>query len=218
MANSMSALKQKFESLSSRERHIVIVLGLVMAVFLLDRVLISPLQESNKKARQQINALTSQLNAQNAQIKSLAGGTDLNDQYLPLRQKIEGLQRSVMQIDNQIDLMTADMIPPRKMTEVLERVLRENTRLTLLKVSTIPVEKVTAGSTDGSDNAGLFRHGVEIELQGGYFEALEYLQSVEALPWKVIWQEMDYNVESYPEASIKLKLNTLSRHAGWIGA
>ena len=217
MATRMSTLKQKFESLSSRERNIIIVLGLVVVIFLLDQMLISPLQESNKKARQQLNALTSQLNSQNAQIKSLAGGTDLNDQYLPLRQRIEGLQRSIKLLDNQIALMTADMIPPRKMTEVLERVLRENTRLTLLKVSTIPVEKVTAGSTAGSNNAGLFRHGVEIDLQGSYFETLEYLQSVEALPWKVIWQEMDYKVENYPEAIIQLKLNTLSTHAGWIG-
>lgn len=220
MTGKLDELKQKFAGLSARERNIVMVLALVLIVFIFDLLLISPIQESNKKTMQKINAMASQMSNQSEAI-NLKSGTGGQDPNFALRQKLEALQRSLQLLDDEIDSLTTDMIPPRQMTEVLERVLHENTRLTLLNVNTLPSEKVTAAGQAVSGSRvshSLYRHTVEIELEGGYFDTLKYLQVIEALPWKVFWRELDYRVEGYPKAKIRLRLNTLSTHASWIGA
>ncbi len=218
MSAGLQQLKRKFANLSTRERNIIIILALVLIVFIFDQLLISPLQENNKITRQKINAMASQMSEQSAQTGLLSGAKD--DPNFALKQKLESLQRTLVSLDNEIGQVSSEMIPPRKMTEILEQLLRENTRLVLVNVNTLPSEKVTMnGQADSSTSGrhGLFRHTVEIELQGGYFDTLRYLQAIEALPWKVFWRELDYRVEEYPKASIRLRLNTLSTHASWIG-
>jgi hypothetical protein len=65
----------------------------------------------------------------------------------------------------------------------------------------------------------LYRHGLVLQLEGGYFDLLQYLQAVHASGWKLNWDSLDYRVgEAGPgRAKISLKLFTLSRKAGWVG-
>ena len=65
----------------------------------------------------------------------------------------------------------------------------------------------------------LYRHGVRLTLEGGYFELIAYLQAVQASGWRLHWQQLDYQVDAggSGRASIRLELYTLSRQAGWVG-
>ena len=63
----------------------------------------------------------------------------------------------------------------------------------------------------------LYQHGVEMLLEGEYFQTLRYLKALEELPWQVLWGELEYGVQDYPRASIRLQINTLSTDSGWIG-
>ncbi|NOZ53973.1 MAG: hypothetical protein GXP08_12740 [Gammaproteobacteria bacterium] len=66
-------------------------------------------------------------------------------------------------------------------------------------------------------SAGIFRHGIEIEFYGDFKSTLSYLQAVEALPWRFYWDEVNYSVEEYPRALVKVTLYTLSLDRGWLG-
>ena len=83
-----------------------------------------------------------------------------------------------------------------------------------------------AGSTSVSTPASageapltLYKQGLRLSLEGGYFDLLSYLQAIQASGWRLHWDSLDYQVgkEAGAPATITLVLYTLSREAGWIG-
>ena len=63
----------------------------------------------------------------------------------------------------------------------------------------------------------VYKHGMRVELRGGYMDILRYLKSLEALPWKVFWGQAVLKTEKYPDSRLDLLIYTLSTHEGWIG-
>lgn len=62
----------------------------------------------------------------------------------------------------------------------------------------------------------LYRHGVEITLQGGYADMLDYMAALEAMPSQLFWTKAKLEAEDYPRARLTLVLYTLSLDQKWI--
>jgi len=62
----------------------------------------------------------------------------------------------------------------------------------------------------------LYRHGVEVVLQGSYVDMVNYMEALEAMPTRVFWGKASMSVERYPHASLTLTLYTLSLDNKWI--
>ncbi len=67
-------------------------------------------------------------------------------------------------------------------------------------------------------HVGVYKHTVVLALEGSYFNVITYLKSLENLPWKIYWHELDYSVTDYPKAEVLLEVYTLSTEEGFIGA
>nr|WP_298164759.1 type II secretion system protein GspM [uncultured Pseudomonas sp.] len=131
----------------------------------------------------------------------------------------------------QIDAHTDALITPEKMKALLEDLLRAQPGLRLVGLNSFsePVQLPTttpaasaagtAAPTAAAQPVTLYRHGVRLQLEGGYFDLLAYLQAIQGSAWSLNWDSLDYQVgEAGPaRASISLQLYTLSRHAGWVG-
>lgn len=63
-------------------------------------------------------------------------------------------------------------------------------------------------------NIGVFKHAVVIQLEGSYFDVIDYLSALESLSWKFYWSELDYRVVNYPKAIVTLEVYTLSTGVG----
>jgi MSHA biogenesis protein MshJ len=46
---------------------------------------------------------------------------------------------------------------------------------------------------------------------------VNYLETIEALPWRLFWDRIEVETLEYPQASIRLRAYTLSFAEGWIG-
>lgn len=109
------------------------------------------------------------------------------------------------------------------MAQVLEQLLARTSRMTLHALRTLPPESVTpsdarpATATPEAPAAQIYKHGVELELGGTYLETLNFLQAVEALPWRFFWDRIEFTVQAHPEGRVKLTLYTLGLQEGWIG-
>lgn len=57
---------------------------------------------------------------------------------------------------------------------------------------------------------GVYKHSVELSIEGGYFAVLDYLKALENMPWQFYWEGMDYVVDDYPNAKVTLEVFTLS--------
>lgn len=62
----------------------------------------------------------------------------------------------------------------------------------------------------------LYRHGVEIVLQGSYLDMIQYMQGLEALPVQLFWGGARLDAEQWPQARLTLTLYTLSMDEKWM--
>src|SRR5476649_773424 len=62
----------------------------------------------------------------------------------------------------------------------------------------------------------LYRHGVEIELQGNYLDMVNYMSALEALPQQLFWGSAKLDAEQYPQAKLTLTLYTMSLDDQWM--
>jgi MSHA biogenesis protein MshJ len=62
----------------------------------------------------------------------------------------------------------------------------------------------------------LYRHGVEIVLQGSYLDMVNYMEALEALPSQLFWGKAKLDAGQYPNSRLTLTLYTLSLDAKWM--
>ena len=74
------------------------------------------------------------------------------------------------------------------------------------------------GSAQGGQagNPTLYRHGVELVLEGSFADVLQYLRDVEALPQRVLWGSVSLKVEQHPRCVLTLRAYTISRDRHWL--
>ena len=69
---------------------------------------------------------------------------------------------------------------------------------------------------ENNEEPDIYRHVLEIELVGKYADMRGYMQTLEQLDWKLIWDEIEVIGEEYPIITLKLVLSTLSTRKEWI--
>lgn len=62
----------------------------------------------------------------------------------------------------------------------------------------------------------LYRHGVEIVLQGSYPDMIQYMDALQALPDQLFWGKAKLDAGQYPAARLTLTLYTLSLDTKWM--
>lgn len=62
----------------------------------------------------------------------------------------------------------------------------------------------------------LYRHGVEMVLQGSYPDMVAYMEALERLPVQLFWGKAQLDARSYPDAKLTLTLYTLSLDDKWL--
>lgn len=99
------------------------------------------------------------------------------------------------------------------MASALRDMLKEHDNLKLLKLETLAPKGF--GDKD-KELSWLYRHTLIITLQGDYFSTLKYLKALEALPWRIHWDYIDYKVKDYPTAETRIQIYTLSFEQDWL--
>lgn len=226
----MNNLLQRWLLLAPREQWLTYAGAMALVGMLYMLVLGDPLTQ--RGAQQQALQRSAEARQQAAQV----GLADLQaqlaaDPNLPYRSALLAAQAGGEQLIGEIDRDTAGLMPAAKMRGVLEELLRTQANLRLLSLHSFsePLQlpataTATAPATDSPASAGeapltLYKQGLRLSLEGGYFDLLSYLQAIQASGWRLHWDSLDYQVgkEAGAPATITLVLYTLSREAGWIG-
>jgi MSHA biogenesis protein MshJ len=120
---------------------------------------------------------------------------------------------------------------------LLDGILKQSTGLRLVSLKSLPVTSLNepiavqgkqsaeknnvpaAVSESGKSEAaadGIFKHGVEIVVQGGYLDMMHYMASLQETPWQLFWGKAELSVDEYPKITLKLTLFTLSLDKRWL--
>jgi len=66
-----------------------------------------------------------------------------------------------------------------------------------------------------ADNRHVYKHGVQVVVEGGYLDLLDYVARLEKQPWQVYWGRAVMTAD-YPKAQVELTLYTLSLDKAWL--
>ena len=213
-------LADKFDALALRERYLVAVA--LIGVVLLGgwAMIVDPELARARIAERAIVNQRSQLAALAAQTQALQA-PDKNPEALAGAELAE-LKRQLSALNARFAALEGELVPPERMAGLLEELLGRKRGLHLLGLRTLPAASVlepkAAGVEAGAAGqaAGLYKHGVEIRLEGGYAELTEYLAQLEKSPQKLLWSSVTLSAEAYPKLVLTLTVYTLSLDRTWL--
>ena len=203
-----AALLARFDKYSLRERALVALAILAAVIGLWDLLLMQPL-------RTQRNALTQELTTYNETIGS-SQEADQADPHRAAIMRVSELQTQSQAIDAQLTSSAAGFVPAPKMVEVVHDVLSRQHGLKLISIRNLPMASLVPPAAETPGTAP-YVHPIELVIEGEYGEVLNYLQALEALPWRFRWKTLDLTTTQYPVNRVRIELSTLSMDKTWLG-
>ncbi|MGI2066991.1 MSHA biogenesis protein MshJ [Shewanella sp. MF08487] len=212
MKQKLTHLGQQFNALSRRER--VLIATAVLAVLgMLSYLPLESIWKTHASISQQLKVLE-QENSISAQQVDLYQQRLALDPNLDYQQRLAIVEQQNQDLDSQLDEQMVAMVPADYMPELLSNLLGQVQGIKLIKFMSIAPIPLLAVGEDKKLN--LYSHGIRLSLEGDYFSVLRFVEAVEAMPDKLYWKRLDYNVAQYPLATIEIELYTLSINKDFI--
>ena len=212
---------KKINALSLRERILLFITLLGAVYFLWEILIFDQLLGSKEKINYNIQAMQEQVAKLHVQMASVSK-TIRTDPYKDLKEKIKTLKKENKKFEDDISHLTAQLIPPKEMTELLHKILSEDDELTLIRVENLAEKPMFTDKQEVDEETiqrlQIYKHGLEIEFISDYFTTKRFLEKLEALPWELLWDELHYEVKEYPKAVVRVVIYTLSLQKAWIEA
>jgi MSHA biogenesis protein MshJ len=209
----LNKVQERFESLTSREKIIVVTTLLVALWSGWDSIFYQPLKTKQKSLQQELVNLNSQIDSQRETATLLQNSVNVDPDAENLK-KLAELKNQFTRLQEQVMLGDKKFVPPKLMAKALSDMLKQNGQLKIIKLESLPPTTLLASK---QQNQPIYKHGLVITFTGNYADTLKYLLTLEALPWAIVWDSLDYQVKNYPLAEITLRAVTLSFEKGWLG-
>jgi len=219
MKQQWQSISAKVAALSQRER--IMILGAVLAMIwvLFDTLMIAPALKQQKLYRQEISVKQEEIGKmlieQNALIQ-----VGKNDPDALRKAQLGELQRKVAQMDAELRATQSELVPPDKMAKVLKSVLQQDRQVKLLSLTSLPASALFGDATGNHGKNtpafGIYKHGFEIVVEGGYLDLMRYVTALESSPWRMLWGEVQLQAGEPPRSVLKLTLYTLSLDQAWL--
>ena len=231
----MNAVRQQWEQLAgryaamSRREKLLVATALIVVPLLAGEMLILEGQRTRNAT------LAGSIEQQSA------SATEMQTQVLLLQQQLQvdpdarakaeiaALMAEQQMLEKDLLAVGQSLVPPEQMNELLDQLLARHRGLRLVSLKTMKPQSVMGEpEKDGAAAAAprkeqvadqrfdLYRHGVEIRIEGSFAELQAYLVQLEELKERLLWGYLQYEVGEYPKAEMSLMVYTLSADRTWL--
>ena len=184
----------------------------------------NPLQQQQQRSTAELEQQRQRLDEIDAKTKILVSRYT-NDPDARVNQKLENLRSQITTLDERIDAAAEALIDPPQMALVLEQLLNRENVLRLMRLETLPPKALNEEAAEQDEKGDLltntlpnvYEHGFVVEFEGDYRSTVRYLHALEELPWRFFWDGVEFHVNDYPLATVRLHMHTLSLSEAWIG-
>lgn len=219
MASQIERARHWYDGLQSRER--LLLLGAVLACLLVfwDTWWRQPQATALQRLTKQQASLQAELKGYELALKALDEATGgETDPAVVARNRLAELQQEMQSFEETARSLTSSgVISASEMAAALREILEANQHLKLVSLRNLRAEPVLSPGRQTGAGAQVYRHSVELRLEGRYLHTLSYMQALESLSWRLIWDELDIRMKEYPNAEIRLVISTLSLQPGVLG-
>ncbi|NJN51950.1 MAG: hypothetical protein HC809_09430, partial [Gammaproteobacteria bacterium] len=167
------------------------------------------LEQATREVSQLAQRITAETNAHVALRRA-----QLDDPNGALVRERASLEQEIAALDSRLEATVGRFVPPTQVPKLLESVVARHQGVELVRVKSLAAEPVRVREDMAP---ALFRHPLQVELEGGYFEVQSYLADLESSNWKFAWRTLDYQVAEYPRAKVLIEIETLSPDRNWLG-
>ncbi|HZP93785.1 MAG TPA: hypothetical protein VFB20_13000 [Burkholderiales bacterium] len=203
----------RIDAATLRERVMMFAAAALVLITVMHSLFIEPeLREQRRLSAQQVERQEQSTKLQ-AELQKLALARR-EDPNIEARKRIDALQAELGQLNAAIAEEQKKFTSPDQMRAVLEEVLGQNRRLRLMDLKTLPAAPL-AESKAGADKL-IYRHGLELTLNGTYLDLLSYLTALEKISAQMYWGSMELSVAEYPTVTLKLVVYTVSLNRAWM--
>lgn len=223
----------RFNRMQRRER-LLIALALIVGVALVGYTLaIEPQVNRWQQNKRLVTEQNNQLITLKAQL--LALNDPRRDPEVMGQAQLATLKTHIERVGQELNAFEGALVPPQKMTALLESLVVHQNGIRLVSLKTLPVNAVIASKkqvevqsvslpkpevkafTDNvSSAAGLYSHGVQVQLEGDYASLTAYLQRLEQQPLKLLWSDASVSAQNYPKIVLTMTVYTLSMDRAWL--
>ncbi len=137
------------------------------------------------------------------------------------QEKEDQLRRLLEQlagVEDRLRVETVELIDPDKMFELMNELIYRDSKLKLLGLKRREVKPaIPPAEGEEPQEPSIYRHVLELEYAGRYLDILQYMRALEALDWKLLWDEIEIVSQEYPEVTVKVVISTLSTQKEWVG-
>jgi MSHA biogenesis protein MshJ len=213
MKRRWKAMLARYDALTQRERALVAA-AVVGGVLLVGNSLFVDLPMARASLFQkQMLAEQSELQALQLQIGKLQ--SEIRDPDEDNRNRLKALRVQQDELQEALARHEKLLVSPGQITTLLEQLLTRHASLRLVSLRSLPVvpagpteevpvppgntgEKALPQTSAGGGN-DVWKHGVEVRLQGSYADLAAYVAELEKLPQRLVWGEVSLTAD-YPKA------------------
>jgi len=210
----------KIDALSLREK-IILLIAILAGVYLIwDGIIVSNFFSGDANNVLKISTMKSTIKTMEDRVAAI---NELlkNNSFVELDNKIQDLKNKNDELNKQIKAIAGELVGPKEMVDIIKNLVQKVEGLTVVRiesVGTTPMFTLQKYDEESKEKpVQVYIHNVAIELTGGYFDTLAFLEMVEQRNLQLWWDELNYNVDAYPLAKIKILLHTLSLEEGFLG-
>ncbi len=219
-------LGARFDAYSQRERALLAAALILGTLLLGNSLLVDPnfarakiAQRLGEQQAMEATSLESQITVTKAQLQV--------DPDAGRKAEVARLKAVLATVENNLKALEGGLVPPEQMNSLLEQLLSSNTRLRLVSLKSLaPINLAAAGKTDEAaklslpaaqaKELGLYKHGVEIRLEGSYADLYAWMSQLESTQRKLLWGDVRFTVVEHPRSVLSLTVYTLSTDKAWL--
>ena len=209
----------KIDSMTLRERTIVFVATAGLVIFAVFFFFLNPTYAKQKATLATMSQQRDQLAGVEAEIAQTMLAHTLDPDAAD-RARLQQVKNEAQALSSSLMAMQQGMVPPERMTGLLEQILRAHRSLRLTALRTLPEELPAVAASKPGEAAPppqlLHRHGVELVLQGSYPDMVAYMAALEGMQGQIFWGSAAMKVDTYPNATLTLVVYTVSLDKKWI--
>jgi MSHA biogenesis protein MshJ len=206
---------ERIDRMSLRERVFILVAAVIVVFALVQLLLIDAGLARKNAASARVQEATAALQriADEQQLLARQGARDPD---ALARESLAAQEARLAALSRDLEGRERSLIPPARMHQVLKDVVKDRAGIRIVGFKTLSPEPVSvAGAPEGTP-PGFYRHGFEIVVNGSYADLVDYLQRLEALPWRLNWIEAKLDATDRPVLSLTLTVHTLSLEDAWL--
>ncbi len=212
-ATVVNRLAARFGALSMRERVLITLSVIAVAWLIWDWSIGQGQRAEIDRASRELDGIRQRIALEVKEQDGLRAASlvDPND---ALRKERMSLEAEVAALDARLEETVGRFVPPTQMPKLLESVVARHQGVSLVRVKSLAAEPVRVSQ---DKEPSLFRHPLQVELDGDYFAIKRYLEDLEGSSWRFAWRSFEYRVVEHPRAKVLFEIETLSPDRNWLG-